>query len=74
MTVEQCATGSSLRDAMEAAMFERVRAEGAMIDPEPPFMERDKRFKRAVEVWFDSIDAFLKHRRTCTVCRQQIEA
>lgn len=50
MTVERCVTGSSLRDAMDNAMIERVRAEGAMLDPEPPFMERNKRFRNAVEI------------------------
>lgn len=73
MTVEKCATGSRLRDVMQDAVLERVRAEGAMIDPEPPFEERDKRFKRASENWFNSTEAFLKHRRSCRVCRQQTE-
>jgi hypothetical protein len=55
---------------MDYATLERVRAEAALMDLSPPVEERHKRFRKAEEDWFESMQEFLEHRPKCAVCRQ----
>jgi hypothetical protein len=49
MSWKDCSVGSDLYWKMENAMLERVRAEGALMDLNPPVEERDRRFKKSEE-------------------------